>query len=40
MKHYNQKATWKGKVLFGLYFVGGSQDRSSSRAGTWRQEQM
>jgi hypothetical protein len=32
------KATWGGKALFSL--IKGSQDRNSSRAGTWRQELM
>jgi hypothetical protein len=45
MKHHDQKASWGGKGLFGLYFhivamTEESQDRNSSRAGTWRQELM
>jgi hypothetical protein len=40
MKHHDQKASWGGKGLFGLHcqIIGRSQDRNSSRAGTWRQE--
>ena len=34
------KATWEGKDLFDLHLTEGSQDRNSSRAGTWSQELM
>ena len=41
-KHHDQEASWGGKGLFSLHFhivlTKGSQDRTSHRAGTWRQE--
>jgi len=45
MKHYEQKQGDKEKVLLAckstsLFTNGGSQDRNSHRAGTWRQELM
>jgi hypothetical protein len=44
-KHHDRKANWKGKGLFSLHFqilvhTEESQDRNSSRAGTWKQELM
>ena len=44
-KYHDQKAHWGGKGLFSyisrsLSIGGESQDRNSSRAGTWRQELM
>jgi hypothetical protein len=45
MKHCDQKARWRGKSLFGLYFhITINHERksgqNSSRAGTWRQDLM
>ena len=45
MKHHDQKASWRGKGLFGLHFhiavhIEGSQDRNTNRTGTWKQELM
>jgi hypothetical protein len=45
MKHYNHKQLGEERVYLGpaspsQVITGGSQDRNSGRAGTWRQELM
>ena len=45
MKHHDQKQIGEEKVYLAytstsLFIIKGSQDRNSSRAGTWRQELM
>jgi hypothetical protein len=42
MKHHNQKPSWRGKGLFGLYFqvTRQSQDKNTNRVSTWMQELM
>ena len=41
MKHHDHKASWGGKGLLGSHCQSSSLEvRSSSRAGTWRQELM
>ena len=44
-KHHDQRASWVERVYLAytsalLFITKGSQDRSSNRAGTWRQELM
>ena len=40
IEHYDQKQVGEERVYFHLYFTEGRKDRSSNRAGTWRQKLM